>query len=175
MPVRRGRPCPRRTAAASRKRAIECACGSATALRRPLGPPDSLTVWEVRAGEEAMPGGGTCRGCGCACVTMKSECRKRSEVERRRVRPGQAGWGCMAKRTSAHGGCLGGKRRRRAHEPAKSCGEPANRLRSADARMGEPGLRSRSPQAESIGLRGEPGELKHLSTPRKRNQPRFPQ
>ncbi|PHM64318.1 hypothetical protein Xkoz_03867 [Xenorhabdus kozodoii] len=28
---------------------------------------------------------------------------------------------------------------------------------------------------ESIGEGGEPGELKHLSTPRKRNQPRFPQ
>ena len=27
---------------------------------------------------------------------------------------------------------------------------------------------------EYIGARGEPGELKHLSTPRKRNQPRFP-
>ena len=28
---------------------------------------------------------------------------------------------------------------------------------------------------EYIGIRGEPGELKHLSTRRKRNQPRFPQ
>jgi len=28
---------------------------------------------------------------------------------------------------------------------------------------------------ESIGVRGEPGELKHLSTWRNRNQPRFPQ
>ena len=27
---------------------------------------------------------------------------------------------------------------------------------------------------EYIGIRGEPGELKHLSTRRKRNQPRFP-
>ena len=27
--------------------------------------------------------------------------------------------------------------------------------------------------AEYIGVRGEPGELKHLSTRRKRNQPRF--
>ena len=29
-------------------------------------------------------------------------------------------------------------------------------------------------QTEYIGLQGEPGELKHLSTRRKRNQPRFP-
>jgi len=29
--------------------------------------------------------------------------------------------------------------------------------------------------AEHIGAGGEPGELKHLSTRRKRNQPRFPQ
>ena len=28
--------------------------------------------------------------------------------------------------------------------------------------------------AEYIGYGGEPGELKHLSTRRKRNQPRFP-
>jgi len=28
---------------------------------------------------------------------------------------------------------------------------------------------------EYIGVGGEPGELKHLSTRRKRNQPRFPQ
>jgi len=27
--------------------------------------------------------------------------------------------------------------------------------------------------AESIGVRGEPGEVNHLSTRRKRNQPRF--
>ncbi len=27
---------------------------------------------------------------------------------------------------------------------------------------------------EYIGIRGEPGELKHLSTRRKKNQPRFP-
>ena len=30
------------------------------------------------------------------------------------------------------------------------------------------------PITESIGYGGEPGELKHLSTRRKRNQPRFP-
>ena len=29
-------------------------------------------------------------------------------------------------------------------------------------------------QSEYIGLGGEPGELKHLSSRRKRNQPRFP-
>ena len=42
-----------------------CACGSATALRRPLGPPDSLTVREVRAGAEVRlagrPAGGAVR------------------------------------------------------------------------------------------------------------------
>ncbi len=36
-----------------------------------------------------------------------------------------------------------------------------------------PGI-SRVSCTESIGARGEPGELKHLSTLRKRNQPRFP-
>ena len=40
---------------------------------------------------------------------------------------------------------------------------------SGDVRMGKPGcLERQSPPAEHIGRRGEPGELKHLSTPRKR-------
>ena len=34
---------------------------------------------------------------------------------------------------------------------------------------------ARVSQPESIGLGGEPGELKHLSTRRNRNQPRFRQ
>jgi len=37
--------------------------------------------------------------------------------------------------------------------------------------MGEPGPGcAGSPHAESIGVRGEPGELKHLSSPRKRKR-----
>ena len=35
-------------------------------------------------------------------------------------------------------------------------------------------LMMRSSHTEYIGMRGERGELKHLSTRRKRNQPRFP-
>ena len=39
---------------------------------------------------------------------------------------------------------------------------------------GNPICKSRLSCSEYIGVRGEPGELKHLSTPRKRNQTRFP-
>ena len=42
--------------------------------------------------------------------------------------------------------------------------------------MGKPGaVNTASPASESIGCRGEPGELKHLSTPRKRKQHAIPQ
>ncbi len=42
--------------------------------------------------------------------------------------------------------------------------------------MGKPGsVNTESSGAEYIGVGGEPGELKHLSTPRKRKQKRFPQ
>ena len=39
---------------------------------------------------------------------------------------------------------------------------------------GNPAYISRLSAAESIGCGSEPGELKHLSTRRKRNQPRVP-
>ncbi len=39
---------------------------------------------------------------------------------------------------------------------------------------GNPAVIRQLSHAEYIGMRGEPGELKHLSTLRKRNQPRFP-
>jgi hypothetical protein len=58
-----------------------------------------------------------------------------------------------------------------------SCDKPrgvANRRRSGDSRIGKPieiNLSISIP--ESIGDRGEPGELKHLSTLRKGKKPRF--
>jgi hypothetical protein len=46
--------------------------------------------------------------------------------------------------------------------------------RSVDIRMGKPGGRhGPSSHAEYIGMRGQRGELKHLSTPRKGNQQRL--
>src|SRR5262249_25436768 len=68
--------------------------------------------------------------------------------------------------------------RQEAKKGVASCEKPrgaASRPRAADARMGEPpwGNAHGSPP-ESIGRRGEPGELKHLSTPRRRHQQRFP-
>src|SRR5690554_1912193 len=46
-----------------------------------------------------------------------------------------------------------------------------SRRRSGDVRMGEPALfHRRASVAECIGSGGQPGELKHLSTLRKRKQ-----
>ena len=40
--------------------------------------------------------------------------------------------------------------------------------------MGKPGVgKATSPYDESIVIRREPGEVKHLSNRRKRNQPRY--
>ena len=46
--------------------------------------------------------------------------------------------GYRIKWLSVCGGCLGDHRRWRTWQPAKSCGELANKLWSADVRMGEP-------------------------------------
>ena len=80
----------------------------------------------------------------------------------------------MVKKRSANGGCLGSKRRRRTWNPAKSFGELETSAIARDVRMGEPGyMRMWSSITEYIGYRSELGELKHLSTRRKRNQKRF--
>lgn len=67
-------------------------------------------------------------------------------------------------------------------EPMKGvvgCDKPRGAVRqrrSGDARMRQrAGGHASAPSPESIGAGREPGELKHLSTPRKRNQPRFPE
>ena len=52
------------------------------------------------------------------------------------------------------------------------CDKPrgaVSKLRSVDFRMGQPAASAAS-QAEYIGLGGEPGELKHLSSRRKGHQ-----
>ena len=49
-----------------------------------------------------------------------------------------------------------------------------SRRRSVDVRMGKPGGRNGpSSNGEYIAIRSQPGEVKHLSTRRKRNQPRL--
>ena len=61
---------------------------------------------------------------------------------------------------------------------AISCEKPwgaASKHRSMGIRMGEPGRgNARSPFNESIVERGAPGEVKHLSTRRRRKKTRFP-
>ncbi len=70
----------------------------------------------------------------------------------------------------AHRECLGIKSRRRTWLTAKSLGEPSAGARPGGIRMGKPGRANpRSSLMEPINQRGEPGELKHLSTLRKRD------
>ena len=65
---------------------------------------------------------------------------------------------------------------RKSTKDAASCEKPrggANGLRSGGVRTGEPGGGHAPPPApELIRCGGQPGELKHLSTRRRRNQPR---
>jgi len=74
----------------------------------------------------------------------------------------------------ASGECLGAERRRRTWHAAKSLGEPRAGFDPRISEWGNPPLYAVS-SAESIGWRGEPGELKHLSTWRKGHQPRLRQ
>jgi hypothetical protein len=46
--------------------------------------------------------------------------------------------GYMVKRISAHGGCLGGQRRRRTWQPAKSSGESATDIDPEMSEWGNP-------------------------------------
>ena len=65
-------------------------------------------------------------------------------------------------------------RRQQPKKDAASCEKPrgaASKHRAVDIRMGKPG----SGYALSHRKVRAPGELKHLSTRRKRNQTRFPQ
>lgn len=79
----------------------------------------------------------------------------------------------MVKKRSANGGCLGSKRRRRTWNPAKSYGELETSVEPWMSEWGNPAAAMRSFAFEYIGCKGELGELKHLSTRRKRNQERF--
>ena len=80
----------------------------------------------------------------------------------------------MVKKESADGGCLGSKRRRRTWNPAKSLGELESSCEPRVSEWGNPAERELGHLVlNKIGIRSEPGELKHLSTRRKRNQKRF--
>ena len=81
----------------------------------------------------------------------------------------------MVKEISAQGECLGSKRRRKTWQPAKSPGELATSIDPRISEWGNPVGESLSSCTEYIGVGGERRELKHLSTCRKRNQPRFPE
>ena len=78
--------------------------------------------------------------------------------------------GDTVKLARAHGGCLGDERRRRTWTAAKSSGKP---LAGSDPEISEwdNPCRDYLPAAgEYIAVGSEPGELKHLSTQRKRKQ-----
>jgi hypothetical protein len=81
----------------------------------------------------------------------------------------------VTKLLRACGGCLGSRRRRRTWVAAISYGEPLTRLRSVDFRMGKPTAGNTAVSlGESIAVGGKPGEVKHLSTRRKRKQAAIP-
>lgn len=82
--------------------------------------------------------------------------------------------GYMVKKLSAQGECLGSKRRRKTWQPAKSPGELATSDEPRISEWGNPIEAILLRWTEYIGPSSEPRELKHLSTWRKRNQPRFP-
>jgi hypothetical protein len=78
--------------------------------------------------------------------------------------------GDKVKLQRAHGGCLGDERRRRTWTAAKSSGEP---LTGSDPEISEwdnPRRDYLPAVGEFIAGGSEPGELKHLSTQRKRKQ-----
>ena len=76
---------------------------------------------------------------------------------------------CGDKLLRAHGGCLGVNCRRRTRYTAKSLGEVCATDRAEGIRMGKPARgNARASVGEHIANGGEPGELKHLSTRRKR-------
>ena len=79
----------------------------------------------------------------------------------------------MVKKRSANGGCLGSKRRRRTWNPAKSFGELETSVEPKMSEWGNPAVEMQSSVTKYIGCGSELGELKHLSTRRKRNQKRF--
>ena len=69
----------------------------------------------------------------------------------------------------AFGGCLGVKGRRKAWYTAKSLGEPCAGEEPRVPEWGNPvGVKAQSLYGEYISIQGERGELKHLSTRRKR-------
>ena len=70
----------------------------------------------------------------------------------------------------AHGGCLGDERRRRTWTAAKSLGEPLAGFDPGISEWENPRRDYLPAVGEYIAAGSEPGELKHLSTQRKRKQ-----
>ena len=72
----------------------------------------------------------------------------------------------------AHGGCLGIGSRRRARQAAIGPGEAQTALDPGIPEWGNPAAVMGGYPTGDHPFGGQPGELKHLSTPRRRNQPR---
>ena len=76
----------------------------------------------------------------------------------------------------AQGGCLGTKSRRKTRQAAKSCGEGHMPGDPQVSEWGNPhGGSPHVSMRQHITHGGEPGELKHLSSRRKRKKHRFPE
>lgn len=95
---------------------------------------------------------------GCNLTTQECKCVSKVTREYQFLR---ITW---IKRIRAYGGCLGVRCRRRTWYTAKSSGKPCAGARAGNVRMGKPSVGH-----TTLSRKGrEPGELKHLSSPRKR-------
>ena len=108
----------------------------------------------------------------CCVSTLTAEYMQAGKTHRERRECGRESAGIsvshVEKRLRAYRGCLGVKCRRRTWYTAKSSGEPCAGARAGDVRMGKPGAGHAASPGAVMAPRREPGELKHLSTSRKR-------
>ena len=116
---------------------------------------------------------------GSAALSIKSFFRQEAKL-----RPPREGSGGKARRAGLapiwRPGCTGARRmpwRRQAMKDAASCEKPrgdACGLRSGGLRMGQPTVFGRCRRTNPWSARREPGEVKHLSSRRKRKQNAIP-
>ena len=132
--------------------------------RRAVSTGDRITagrrVGPSRSGRSSTDGGG--QGVRRGSIVSAGARRSGSPLGPRRpdVRLGGTS------RERAHGGCLGGGGRGRTRSRGEMPWGGADSLGSRGLRMGQPPRRTAGDPGVSPG--GEPGELKHLSTPRSR-------
>lgn len=112
---------------------------------------------------------------GRACARPARTCPRRRPFRRPRGPCGPTGALELGVQTvRAHGGCLGGGRRRRTRQAAISPGETHAVFDPGVSEWGNPASSRMPPPREPNSAAGaRPGEVKHLSSRRKRKKDRF--